>query len=554
MRLRITTTIATIYILSGCASYTATINEVNEDAGPETAADASSGGASSVGGTSAASGHSNTGGTNQAVNTAGSNAGGGVLSLGGTSSITTGSSIGGNISPSGGTPGVGGTNAAGGTTNAVTSTGGTAGSSGGCASPCQNPDATHCTVSCVQGTSSASCIVKAIDADGDGYGTVACAASPGTDCDDANASVHPGATEICDGIDNNCNGLIDMHDSLPLSGSPLVQTGYTQIDLAWSPNTQGFAMVSNSNSTTAIYFGMLSPTGIVNWGTSAIVSTSYAGTSYFNPLIIWSTALGKFAFMYSAGGLGGANSAFQFLNADGTPYSSVFPVSSVNSDMGSSMAVRAAGDLLISHYNNTLSDTYISRSTGSVADLSVTLTGENSIFPRIATSGDLSAVIYQVNGTQTINWVRINASLFAGSPAQLTSGGQGPDITSVDAGYAMVWATAAGFTYQVMSNTDGSIVCGPTLVPFGNGTLNANDSVAVRTTQYGVLVLAADYDGNKIHLFRFDNNCNVIDEESVHDTASGCSMPAIAVGGGYVALAWSESEGYVRVMGERLCN
>ncbi len=29
------------------------------------------------------------------------------------------------------------------------------------------------------------------------------------DCDDSNVAVYPGATEVCDGIDNNCNGHID---------------------------------------------------------------------------------------------------------------------------------------------------------------------------------------------------------------------------------------------------------------------------------------------------------------------------------------------------------
>ena len=61
------------------------------------------------------------------------------------------------------------------------------------------------------------------DADADGYGdatatTMACLAPSGsvsdaTDCDDTTASISPAATEVCNGVDDDCDGDVDDDDS-----------------------------------------------------------------------------------------------------------------------------------------------------------------------------------------------------------------------------------------------------------------------------------------------------------------------------------------------------
>ena len=50
------------------------------------------------------------------------------------------------------------------------------------------------------------------DLDGDGW-------TQEHDCDDANASIHPGASEICDGVDNDCDAQTDNNISDRVNGS-----------------------------------------------------------------------------------------------------------------------------------------------------------------------------------------------------------------------------------------------------------------------------------------------------------------------------------------------
>ena len=63
--------------------------------------------------------------------------------------------------------------------------------------------------------------VTVTDADGDGYPEEA-------DCDDTNADINPEADEVCDGLDNDCNDLIDDED--PSLNSDSVSVFYGDAD------------------------------------------------------------------------------------------------------------------------------------------------------------------------------------------------------------------------------------------------------------------------------------------------------------------------------------
>jgi len=49
-----------------------------------------------------------------------------------------------------------------------------------------------------------------LDADGDGFTAIGACSGTMDDCNDNDASINPGAEEVCgDGMDNNCNGVVD---------------------------------------------------------------------------------------------------------------------------------------------------------------------------------------------------------------------------------------------------------------------------------------------------------------------------------------------------------
>ena len=238
-----------------------------------------------------------TGGTDGGAGTVGSSAGGvggggtGGSSTGGVGGGGTGGSSAGGTggSPAGGASGSGGS---GGAPECTTDSEGDDGkactgketcSGGKCQAgtpvTCNNPDPANCTAGCKE--PGGTCAVTGNDADGDQH-KANCAADPGDDCDDTNPSTYAGATELCDGKDNNCNGKDDLQDGLTLSGVTKKLVGEAGKDhyspeIAWCPGGSKFVMVwtDTREGSPRIYAASVTPSGVV--GLQKNVSGTVAG-------------------------------------------------------------------------------------------------------------------------------------------------------------------------------------------------------------------------------------------------------------------------------------
>ncbi len=118
---------------------------------------------------------------------------------------------------------------------------------------------------------------RTLDLDGDGHKGPLPGKRPtepdacGDDCDDKSPAAFPGNKEICDGVDNDCNGVVDddMHYVPPprSSGDGVVQisaAGFTPAGpagLAWNGETYLAGYNGSVNGKTRVFTAVLDPEG-----------------------------------------------------------------------------------------------------------------------------------------------------------------------------------------------------------------------------------------------------------------------------------------------------
>jgi hypothetical protein len=101
-----------------------------------------------------------------------------------------------------------------------------------------------------------------VDNDGDGFSSFA-------DCNDNNAAINANATEICDGVDNNCDGIVDEGCS----------TGGCTLDIVLVPDS-----LDNSPFVVYIYLAGLPAGGTVVWnfGDGGVATSTFPTWVYTN--------------------------------------------------------------------------------------------------------------------------------------------------------------------------------------------------------------------------------------------------------------------------------
>jgi hypothetical protein len=121
-------------------------------------------------------------------------------------------------------------------------------------------------------------VLLVTDSDGDGYGTsqgmsmIGCPPVPGfattfDDCNDTNAAINPGAPEVANVRDDNCNGKVDDVSAMPGTGCTTSGAGgTTSAPLGSPPPDAGGCALSGPARLTPLHgFGATFLLGAVAW-------------------------------------------------------------------------------------------------------------------------------------------------------------------------------------------------------------------------------------------------------------------------------------------------
>ena len=404
---------------------------------------------------------------------------------------------------------------------------------------CVSADADHCEVLCSEGASGAVCgAAQGKDADKDGHLSAACKAAPGDDCDDTNAKIHPGASESCDGFDNDCNGKSDLGDGLQVSGTTEVLWSNAKTSsIAYSPtdNVYGVALSRGTGPAGADpYNTALFVIGANNKPTITAVPLTSITSGYSGPTAItWGGT--EFGIAYGDGSDG---VKFRRAGADGLVHPQV-DVSTLTSSLVSLSIARVPnGNWGIVWHEAFQSYHGVRGRTVNGADLvsGEFAIGSNGVGGQIAVLSGGFGAAFTVSSPATGSSVSLDnrSASFAPVKAQTLSTGAAANhavVASNGAVFGVAWLDGANVVFRTMTDA-GAAGCAPVTVA-ANGFIPGD----IVSTGRGFLIVSG---ATKIEAQEVSNACVFGQRFTIDpDTAQ---TPHIAGGAKGFALAWDDNK------------
>ncbi len=278
------------------------------------------------------------------------------------------------------------------------------------------------------------------DADGDGYGDSAsteeaCEASSGyvendDDCDDGDAAVYPYATEVCDGLDNDCDGTADNDEEVLGDDAVCMAASCEEILSYRASATDGAYYIEDDSGVAVEAWCEMDLDGggwlaVFNWMDPASSSTSYAASLH--------SAITNNADMSAAVLPSDTSTSIYTSNIDLTAYTEVLygwaPSSSDDvSRYGTySSSTSISGDCYVDGYcgANVAIATMDIEPTGSTRTI---YTGSSPSYPHVGMgfSGQIIVWGYDRNNSSHGNWANwydLNSCCNAGNTSAITTSG-----------------------------------------------------------------------------------------------------------------------------------
>ncbi|MBW2261485.1 MAG: hypothetical protein JRG91_05875 [Deltaproteobacteria bacterium] len=392
-------------------------------------------------------------------------------------------------------------------------------------------------------------------ADDDGDTVLDATCTGGTDCDDTDPDSYPGATEVCaDGIDQNCNGWAD--GPAPRLTDAVVATGVTH-DSVWVGDQTAVCWQFLDTGVTPevddLFYWNVPLTGPSGGRTSRI--TADTGTS-MDPAMVWNGSRTGLSWFDSRGG--SSEIYFVLLLAGGTEDSTETQISSSGVSAAAPSIAWSGSEFGVSWYDERGTDMEIFFArideTGVKigSDVAVSAGTGNSYNPSLTWSGSEYGVAWtdlRDSGQQVYFNRLAGDGTVVGSDIRITTDvatSRRPSLVWTGSEYGLAWIDfrhSFGEVYLVRLDGAGTRIGSDIRVT--SSTSSANFPELVWASSQFHLAWEDDRDGNEeLYYVRLDpTGVPTSVELRVTTASSNSTVPSMSWTGSEMALTWQDFRG-----------